>query len=98
MYRRFGSEVFRQNPLVGTVKMGWSHSYYNTETWEEILRYRIDFNTIQELQVTIRQSGLTECSVCILFREKLGNRVLIKTAGDELSPKVRTLQFVELIL
>lgn len=38
MYRRFGSEVFRQNPLVGTVKMGWSHSYYNTETWEEILR------------------------------------------------------------
>lgn len=39
MYRRFGSEVFRQNPLVGTVKMGWSHSYYNTETWETILRF-----------------------------------------------------------
>lgn len=39
MYRRFGSEVFRQNPLVGTVKMGWSHSYYNTETWETILQY-----------------------------------------------------------
>ncbi|XP_049921305.1 calcium-independent phospholipase A2-gamma-like isoform X2 [Epinephelus moara] len=57
MYRRFGSEVFRQNPLVGTVKMGWSHSYYDTETWETILL------------------------------EKLGKRVLIKTAGDELSPK-----------
>lgn len=39
MYRHFGSEVFRQNPLVGTVKMGWSHSYYNTETWETILRF-----------------------------------------------------------
>ncbi len=39
MYRRFGSEVFRQNPLVGTMKMGWSHSYYNTETWETILQY-----------------------------------------------------------
>ena len=39
MYRRFGSEVFRQNPLVGTMKMGWSHSYYNSETWEKILRY-----------------------------------------------------------
>lgn len=38
MYRRFGSEVFRQNPLVGTVKMGWNHSYYDTETWETILR------------------------------------------------------------
>lgn len=39
MYRRFGSEVFRQNPLVGTVQMGWSHSYYKTETWETILQY-----------------------------------------------------------
>ncbi|MEQ2220220.1 hypothetical protein ILYODFUR_003140 [Ilyodon furcidens] len=38
MYRRFGSEVFNQNPLVGTVKMGWSHSYYNTATWEKILQ------------------------------------------------------------
>ncbi|XP_034733326.1 calcium-independent phospholipase A2-gamma-like [Etheostoma cragini] len=64
MYRRFGSEVFRQNPLVGTVKMGWSHSYYSTETWETILR------------------------------EKLGNRLLIKTAGDELSPKVSAVSAV----
>ncbi|KAM9344308.1 calcium-independent phospholipase A2-gamma-like [Pholidichthys leucotaenia] len=58
MYRRFGSEVFQQNRLVGTVKMGWSHSYYNTETWEKILQ------------------------------EKLGHKVLIKTARDEMSPKV----------
>ncbi|XP_051913954.1 calcium-independent phospholipase A2-gamma-like isoform X2 [Hippocampus zosterae] len=41
MYRRFGSEVFRQNRLVGAVKMGWSHSYYNTETWETILREKL---------------------------------------------------------
>lgn len=64
MYRRFGSEVFRQNPLVGTVKMGWSHSYYNTETWETILQ------------------------------EKLGHRVLIKTARDEFSPKVSAVSAV----
>ncbi|KAG8002506.1 Calcium-independent phospholipase A2-gamma [Nibea albiflora] len=64
MYRRFGSEVFRQNPLVGTVKMGWSHSYYNTETWETILQ------------------------------EKLGHRVLIKTAREELSPKVSAVSAV----
>ncbi|XP_037629375.1 calcium-independent phospholipase A2-gamma-like [Sebastes umbrosus] len=64
MYRRFGSEVFQQNPLVGTVKMGWNHSYYSTETWETILR------------------------------EKMGNRVLIKTAGDELSPKVSAVSAV----
>jgi len=43
MYLRFGTDVFRQNPLVGTVKMGWTHSYYNTETWERILR--LDLNT-----------------------------------------------------
>lgn len=43
MYHRFGSDVFRQNPLVGTVKMGWTHSYYNTETWEMILR--LDLHT-----------------------------------------------------
>ncbi|XP_041654259.1 calcium-independent phospholipase A2-gamma-like [Cheilinus undulatus] len=64
MYRRFGTEVFRQNRLVGTVKMGWSHSYYNTETWETILQ------------------------------EKLGHRVLIKTARDELSPKVSAVSAV----
>ncbi|XP_072305206.1 calcium-independent phospholipase A2-gamma-like [Eucyclogobius newberryi] len=38
MYQRFGSEVFSQNPFVGTMKMGWNHSYYNTETWENILK------------------------------------------------------------
>lgn len=27
----------------------------------------------------------------VVFREKLSNRLLIKTAGDEMSPKVRTL-------
>ncbi|KAM4563459.1 calcium-independent phospholipase A2-gamma-like isoform 1-T2 [Odontesthes bonariensis] len=64
MYRRFGSEVFRQNPVVGTVKMGWSHSYYNTETWERILQ------------------------------EKLGTQILIKTARDELSPKVSAVSAV----
>ncbi|XP_010780804.1 calcium-independent phospholipase A2-gamma-like isoform X1 [Notothenia coriiceps] len=64
MYQRFGSEVFRQNRLVGTVKMGWSHSYYNTETWEKILR------------------------------EKMGTRILIETARDELSPKVSAVSAV----
>ncbi|CAB1336463.1 unnamed protein product [Coregonus sp. 'balchen'] len=49
MYRRFGSDVFRQNPLVGTVKMGW---------------------------------------------KKMGDQVLIKTARDELSPKVSAVSAV----
>ncbi|KAI1892455.1 hypothetical protein AGOR_G00133540 [Albula goreensis] len=64
MYRRFGSDVFRQNPLVGTMKMGWSHSYYNTATWEGLLR------------------------------EKMGNKVLIKSSRDQLSPKVSAVSAV----
>ncbi|KAI4872002.1 hypothetical protein NFI96_022505, partial [Prochilodus magdalenae] len=64
MYRRFGSDVFRQNPVVGTVKMGWTHSYYNTETWETILK------------------------------EKMGDGILIRTARDELSPKVSAVSAV----
>ncbi|XP_041955394.1 calcium-independent phospholipase A2-gamma-like isoform X2 [Alosa sapidissima] len=64
MYRRFGSDVFKQNPLVGTVKMGWSHSYYSTETWETLLK------------------------------EKMGERVLIKTARSEICPKVSAVSAV----
>lgn len=36
-------------------------------------------------------SALTEVFVFIQLREKLGHKVLIKTAGDELSPKVSSL-------
>ncbi|XP_062397941.1 calcium-independent phospholipase A2-gamma-like [Sardina pilchardus] len=64
MYRRFGSDVFKQNPLVGTVKMGWTHSYYSTETWESLLK------------------------------EKMGERVLIKTARSEICPKVSAVSAV----
>ncbi|KAJ8371339.1 hypothetical protein SKAU_G00113670 [Synaphobranchus kaupii] len=63
-YHRFGADVFRQNPLVGTVKMGWSHSYYDTPTWEGLLR------------------------------EKMGSKILIKTAREQLSPKVSAVSAV----
>uniref|UniRef100_A0A8C4RGE0 Patatin like phospholipase domain containing 8 n=1 Tax=Erpetoichthys calabaricus TaxID=27687 RepID=A0A8C4RGE0_ERPCA len=38
MYRRLGSDVFKQNVIVGTMKMGWSHAFYDSETWENILK------------------------------------------------------------
>lgn len=38
LYRRLGSDVFKQNVIVGTVKMGWSHAFYNSEAWENILK------------------------------------------------------------
>lgn len=38
LYRKLGSDVFKQNVIVGTVKMGWSHAFYNSEAWENILK------------------------------------------------------------
>lgn len=41
LYRKLGSDVFKQNVILGTVKMGWSHAFYDTEIWEKILRERM---------------------------------------------------------
>lgn len=38
MYRKLGADVFKQNVIVGTVKMGWSHAFYDSEIWENILK------------------------------------------------------------
>ncbi|KAF3705047.1 Calcium-independent phospholipase A2-gamma [Channa argus] len=41
LYRKLGSDVFKQNVIVGTVKMGWSHAFYDSEIWENILKERM---------------------------------------------------------
>ncbi|XP_011803575.1 PREDICTED: calcium-independent phospholipase A2-gamma isoform X3 [Colobus angolensis palliatus] len=41
LYRKLGSDVFSQNVIVGTVKMSWSHAFYDSQTWENILRDRM---------------------------------------------------------
>ncbi|KAL6473591.1 hypothetical protein MHYP_G00171520 [Metynnis hypsauchen] len=41
LYRKLGSDVFKQNVIVGTVKMGWSHAFYDSQIWEEILKERM---------------------------------------------------------
>ncbi|KAJ0057686.1 hypothetical protein NL108_011782 [Boleophthalmus pectinirostris] len=41
MYRKLGSDVFKQNVILGTVKMGWSHAFYDSEMWENILKERM---------------------------------------------------------
>lgn len=38
LYRKLGSDVFKQNVIVGTVKMGWNHAFYDSEAWENILK------------------------------------------------------------
>ncbi|KAG7257122.1 hypothetical protein CRUP_024746 [Coryphaenoides rupestris] len=41
MYRKLGSDVFRQNVILGAVKMGWSHAFYDSDVWESILKERM---------------------------------------------------------
>ncbi|MBN3298343.1 PLPL8 phospholipase, partial [Amia calva] len=41
LYKRLGTDVFKQNVILGTVKMGWSHAFYDSEMWETILKERM---------------------------------------------------------
>lgn len=41
MYRKLGTDVFKQNVIMGTMKMGWSHAFYESEPWEKILKERM---------------------------------------------------------
>ncbi|XP_029909751.1 calcium-independent phospholipase A2-gamma-like [Myripristis murdjan] len=48
LYRKLGSDVFKQNVIIGTVKMGWSHAFYNSETWENILKEKMGSDLLVE--------------------------------------------------
>ncbi|XP_070686766.1 calcium-independent phospholipase A2-gamma-like [Pempheris klunzingeri] len=48
IYRKLGSDVFKQNVIVGTVKMGWSHAFYDSESWENILREKMGSHLLVE--------------------------------------------------
>ncbi|XP_061577028.1 calcium-independent phospholipase A2-gamma-like [Cololabis saira] len=48
LYRKLGSDVFKQNMIVGTVKMGWSHAFYDSEAWESILKEKMGSHLLVE--------------------------------------------------
>ncbi|KAM9854017.1 calcium-independent phospholipase A2-gamma-like isoform 1-T1 [Aulostomus maculatus] len=48
LYRKLGSDVFKQNVIVGTVKMGWSHAFYDSEVWEKILKEKMGSHLLVE--------------------------------------------------
>ncbi|KAM4734431.1 calcium-independent phospholipase A2-gamma-like [Anableps anableps] len=48
LYRRLGSDIFRQNVILGTVKMGWSHAFYDSEAWENILKDKVGSDLLVE--------------------------------------------------
>ncbi|NXF47029.1 PLPL8 phospholipase, partial [Oceanites oceanicus] len=41
LYHKLGSDVFKQNVIVGTVKMGWSHAFYDSDIWEKMLKEKM---------------------------------------------------------
>ncbi|XP_032855731.2 calcium-independent phospholipase A2-gamma isoform X1 [Tyto alba] len=48
LYRKLGSDVFKQNVIVGTVKMGWSHAFYDSDIWEKLLKEKMGSNLMIE--------------------------------------------------
>ncbi|XP_041851872.1 calcium-independent phospholipase A2-gamma-like isoform X2 [Melanotaenia boesemani] len=48
LYRKLGADVFKQNVIVGTVKMGWSHAFYDSEAWENILKEKMGSQLLVE--------------------------------------------------
>nr|XP_042717103.1 calcium-independent phospholipase A2-gamma isoform X2 [Chrysemys picta bellii] len=41
LYHKLGSDVFKQNVIVGTMKMGWNHAFYDSDIWEKMLKERM---------------------------------------------------------
>uniref|UniRef100_A0A8C7YZG4 PNPLA domain-containing protein n=1 Tax=Oryzias sinensis TaxID=183150 RepID=A0A8C7YZG4_9TELE len=48
IYRKLGSDVFKQNVIVGTMKMSWSHAFYDSEAWENILKEKMGSRLLVE--------------------------------------------------
>ncbi|KAF7669845.1 hypothetical protein LDENG_00128940 [Lucifuga dentata] len=48
IYRKLGSDIFKQNVIVGTVKMGWSHAFYDSEIWENLLKEKMGSHLLVE--------------------------------------------------
>uniref|UniRef100_UPI00358F86A8 calcium-independent phospholipase A2-gamma-like isoform X1 n=1 Tax=Myxine glutinosa TaxID=7769 RepID=UPI00358F86A8 len=49
LYRQLGSEIFTRNYLLGTMQMGWRHSFYDSHEWEAILREKMGENLMIEI-------------------------------------------------
>lgn len=67
MYRKLGSDVFKQNVIVGTMKMGWSHAFYDSEIWENVLKLVISFISFVVKIIRRNFSSPLYCSLILYF-------------------------------
>lgn len=91
MYRKLGADVFKQNVIVGTVKMGWSHAFYDSEIWENILKlvHGTPFSCFFLFFCNPDFIGACFNHCCSDCRERMGEGHMIESARDPNSPKVR---------
>lgn len=90
MYRKLSTDVFTQNVIVGTVKMGWSHAFYDSEIWETILKLvhrTLSLFFFFTILISLRPS--VTFHLCSIRRERMGEGYMIESARDPNSPKVR---------
>nr|XP_026695112.1 calcium-independent phospholipase A2-gamma-like [Ciona intestinalis] len=71
MYRSFSSQVFDQNRLVGTGKLVISHAFYNTETYQKVLKETMGST------VLIETAGYEDTPKCAAV-STLVNRMVLK--------------------
>lgn len=45
-YKELSMKVFKQSPLWGTSNLVWSHSYYDTSLWEQLLKEHLGEETL----------------------------------------------------
>ncbi|XP_073688486.1 calcium-independent phospholipase A2-gamma-like [Garra rufa] len=48
LYRKLSSDVFKQNVIVGTMKMSWSHAFYDSQIWEKVLKEKMGWDLLIE--------------------------------------------------
>ncbi|XP_076802568.1 calcium-independent phospholipase A2-gamma-like [Clavelina lepadiformis] len=71
LYRSLSSEIFKQNRLLGTGTLVFSHAYYNTETYQKLLK---DVFGNELLIETAAQEEVPKCSAV----STLVNRLVLK--------------------
>ncbi|KAK9880476.1 hypothetical protein WA026_011719 [Henosepilachna vigintioctopunctata] len=50
IYENIGKQVFTQHPIKGTSSLVWSHSYYDTALWENLLKAEVGQETLISTQ------------------------------------------------
>ncbi|XP_023288722.1 calcium-independent phospholipase A2-gamma isoform X2 [Orussus abietinus] len=60
LYKEIGTKIFTQSPIRGTSSLVWSHAYYDTALWEELLKEQLGD---KDLIKTARDSNSPKFSV-----------------------------------